>query len=341
MGRSSTPRTVTHWRSYSPTDKCSQRTFASLNTVASGSRARSWVTSGATGSAAVSPPSGTPSTQRRHAVASTSGRRRVLEVDPEELAAVPHQVAAVEVAVREHARPGRDLGAEPVEALRQRDPVLHREVRLAMALQEVLPEEVQLPRQLLEVEGDLEADGALGPARRLALQPHQLVERLPVQLRARVVVRLLEPLLQGEVAEVFEQQDAPRAVDGQDLGDRDAPAGHELPHRHERVLLGLDGLGVHGDHRGPLVLQQPVVAARGRVPGQRRQPHALRGRAEAVLEEAAHALVGVRLRDHARRQRRLLGEGAERGLALRAAAARACSSRARVPAALRLLLGCH
>ena len=63
--------------------------------------------------------------------------------------------------------------------------VLHGEVALAVALEEVLPEEVQLPGQLLEVEGDLEADRALGRARRLALQDHELVEGLAVELLAR------------------------------------------------------------------------------------------------------------------------------------------------------------
>ena len=113
------------------------------------------------------------------------GRRphaRVLEVDPPQPAFVGHQVAAVEVAVAQHARPRRDLGGQAVEAVCDRRAVLHREVALAIGLEEVLPEEMQLPRELLEIEGDLEAQRALRRARGLPLEHDELVERLAVQL---------------------------------------------------------------------------------------------------------------------------------------------------------------
>ena len=71
-----------------------------------------------------------------------------------------------------------------MEAVGHGGPVLDGEVVLAVALEEMLPEEVHLPRQLLEVERDLEAARALRGPRGLALEDDQLVERLPVELGA-------------------------------------------------------------------------------------------------------------------------------------------------------------
>ncbi len=148
--------------------------------------------------------------EKRRQVVGRRPHARVLEVDPVEASLVAHEVAAVEVAMAEHARPRRDLLGQPMESLGEGRAVLHRQVAPAKALEEVLLEVVQLPRELLDVEGDLEARRAMGALLRLALEDAQVVERLAVEIVAVPRRGLGERLLQRHVAQVVLDHDPAR-----------------------------------------------------------------------------------------------------------------------------------
>ena len=138
-----------------------------------------------------------------------------------------HQVAAVVVAVAEHARLGRQLLDERRELLAQR-----RRARVggiddaAIGLDEVLDEEVELPGQLLDVEGD--AVGQVLGRRELgaaALQRRDERHRLPVERRVLRRRRRAEVRLQRDVAEILEREHAEVVGVAEDGRDR---------HRHLR-----------------------------------------------------------------------------------------------------------
>ena len=100
---------------------------------------------------------------------------RVLEVDDVEAAVAQHQVAAVIVAVAEHARLGGQLVDDRRPLRRAAPPVrVRRERDAAVALEEVLREEVELPRQLLDVERDAVRQVAV--RLQLAAAPLQLLD---------------------------------------------------------------------------------------------------------------------------------------------------------------------
>ena len=94
----------------------------------------------------------------------------------------------------------------------------------------------------------LEAGRALPALRGLALQAHQLVERLAVEVAQRVRIRAGDGRLQRLVAQVLQPDDAPRAVRLEDARHRHAPAGQQAVHDHERRGRVVEGLRVQGDH---------------------------------------------------------------------------------------------
>src|SRR6185436_7640807 len=95
--------------------------------------------------------------QQRREIVRGRSHARVLEVDPEEIAPLHHEVAAVVVAMAEDARPGGDLRGQTLELPVERGTIDRVDRHTAMALDEVLDEILQLPPELLGVEGDLEA----------------------------------------------------------------------------------------------------------------------------------------------------------------------------------------
>src|SRR5260221_10510224 len=136
----------------------------------------------------------------------------------------------------------------------------------------MLPEEVHLPRQLLEVECDLEADRALGRPRRLALQDHELIQGLAIELFAPRRARLLQGFLQREVAQVFLKEDAAPAVDGADLRHGQAPPRHEVAYHDEGQMLGMERLGVERDDGVVVTVDEAVGPPGPRVPRGRAYP---------------------------------------------------------------------
>ena len=123
-----------------------------------------------------------------------------------------HQIAAVIVAVAEHARlAGGELLDDRRPFFCQRRSLRSRDHRAAVALDEVLREEVELPRELLDVERDAVGDVAvrvdLGAA---ALQQVDERDGLPVERRVLGGRRRAEMGLQRDVAEILERENAER-----------------------------------------------------------------------------------------------------------------------------------
>ena len=169
-----------------------------------------------------------------------------------EAAAVQHQVAAVEIAMAQHARPGGDLRGQAVEPLGQRRPVLDRQVASPEALQEVLLEVVQLPGELLDVEGDLEAAarcGRRGPTRaagrRAGPAPRDRVDRAarrrPSRRTSWSVRSPRSSSTTGPAGSVVLDH----------LGNRHPEAVEQGAHAEEGQLLGVERLRVEREDEGP------------------------------------------------------------------------------------------
>ena len=107
--------------------------------------------------------------QQRHQIVGVGAHPRVLEVDDVEPPLVQHQVAAVIVAMAQHARLGGQFLGDRRELGGQRLARRGRQRGAAIALEKVLGEELQLPGQLLDVERDaVRHVRRLKPARRRA-----------------------------------------------------------------------------------------------------------------------------------------------------------------------------
>lgn len=156
-----------------------------------------------------------------------------------------------------------------------------------MPFQEVLEEVVQLPGELLDVEGHLEARPALGAPRRFALQGDDLFHCRPVVLVPLGGARAAQRLLQGEVAEVLEHQDATRAVLVEDRGHGDPPAGQQVPQDGEGQMLRVERLEVQREDAGAFRAGQAVVPPGGRVSGERRDLHGPGRGTVAIGEEGS------------------------------------------------------
>src|SRR5439155_15407615 len=127
----------------------------------------------------------------------------------------------------------------------------------------------------------------------------------------------LQRLLQREVSEILEEEDAQRAVEVADGGHGQPPSGHEGPDDHEGKLVGVEGLGVEREHRDLPAGGDAVVTARGGVARQRGHLDVSEAGTEAVGEELRDPHVGRRigreagdgqhLRRRRRERRKLLG----------------------------------
>ena len=119
----------------------------------------------------------------------------------------------------------------------------------AVAFDEVLDEEIHLPRQLLDVEGD--AVGDVSRRRELRAAPLQRVDqrdRLAIERRVFRPRRRAEMRLQRHIAEILQRDDAERIGMTEDRGHRHGHAAHEPSDVGKRQPLELDGLRMDGQH---------------------------------------------------------------------------------------------
>ena len=166
--------------------------------------------------------------QQRHQIVGVRAHPRVLEVDDVQPPVVQHQVAAVVVAMAEHARLGGELvGDAPAIPRASASRSAASACTSAIALDEMAGEEVELPRQLLDVEGD--------PIRQVAVARSSAPRRCsssmsatasPVERRVLDRRRGAEMRLQRDVAEILECDDADR-----DPNARGSPARAAAPAR--------------------------------------------------------------------------------------------------------------
>ena len=245
--------------------------------------------------------------QQRGQVVGVRAHARVLEVDQVELTLRQHQVAAVVVAVAEHARLGRQLLDDHLELAADGVELGLRQHRVAVRRQVVPEEEVQLPGQLLDVEGD--AVGQVGRRRqRGAARLHRddVRDRLAVERGVRLERLRAEVRLQRDVAEVLQRQDAEAVVVAEQPRRRHRHRLEQAADVDEGQRLGVDRAGVHREHeRIALGRQDPVVLAVRGVAGERHDPRAAGGLAEhgEVLGDAILGL-GERQRGHGGRSER-------------------------------------
>src|SRR5262249_10261281 len=133
--------------------------------------------------------------------------------------------------------------------LAERGPLLARERNPPIGLDEILDEELELPRQLLDVEGDRIRQVPIGRELGAALleavdERHRLaIERVGLAWRCRAEVRL-----QGDVAKILQGDDPQgvRVIDDRRHRERDLL--EELGYVRERKRLENEWLRVERDH---------------------------------------------------------------------------------------------
>ena len=113
--------------------------------------------------------------QQRHEIVCVRSHPRILEVDDVEAAVVQHQVAAVIVAMAQHTRLGGELLHDRRPFGIKRVALGCAERRRAIAFDEMLREEIQLPCQLVDVERNRVRDVAIGL--QLGAAPLQLLDQ--------------------------------------------------------------------------------------------------------------------------------------------------------------------
>ncbi len=149
----------------------------------------------------------------------------------------------------EHARFGSELldDVRPLLAQRRADRFVGE--RATIGEQEVPDEELELPGQLLDVEGDavrrIGAGGEGGPA---LLQPGNQPDRLAITQGAVGGRGAAEVRLQRHVAEVLQPDHAERVVVVEELGNRQRHLGEELGDADEGQRGVVDRAGMHGQH---------------------------------------------------------------------------------------------
>jgi len=193
---------------------------------------------------------------------------RVLEIDPVKGVRARHQVAAVEVAMREHARPGRDLRAEPVEPVRQHRAILDGKVAPSIALEEMLPEEMHLPRQLSKSNAIWKQMARCGASSASRWRHDELIERLAIELFAPRGARLLRASC---------NERSPRSSEGGCRARRrwrgsrhgQAPPRHEVADHDEGQLSGIERLGVERDDGVVVAVDEAVVPPGRRISRER------------------------------------------------------------------------
>ncbi len=119
-----------------------------------------------------------------------------------------HQVPAVVVPVAQHARLGGQLRghSRPLDA--ERGAFSRSQTCPSVPFQEVLDEEIQLPRELFDVERQaIRSDRAVGQFGATPLEAHQELHGPAVVLRVRVRAARTEMRLERLVAEILQRQD--------------------------------------------------------------------------------------------------------------------------------------
>ena len=169
----------------------------------------------------------------------------------------------------------------------------HRQLRAAIALDEVLQEEIELPRELLDVERD--AVGQIRRRRQLRAAPLQRRDqrdRLAIERRVRRRRRRAQVRLQRDVAEILQRQDAQLVDVIDDLRDRHRHRRQQLRDVHERQRGVVERRRVHREHERLVRRARGCGSSGGRTrrwSARARAPRAAGRRVEIAL----HALVGV------------------------------------------------
>ena len=146
--------------------------------------------------------------QQRHQIVGVRPHAGVLEVDDVQAAFAQHQVAAVIVAMAQHARLRGELVDDRPPLLGERRSFGRAEHHAAVALDEVGREELELPRQLLDVERH--AVGRVPVRVEIRTAPLQRLDqrhRLAVQRGVLGVRRGAKVRLQRDVPEILQRDD--------------------------------------------------------------------------------------------------------------------------------------
>ena len=160
-----------------------------------------------------------------------------------------HQVAAVIVAVAEDGRLRRELADDDGELLAQRGALIVGQRDAAVRLEEVLREEVELPRQLLDVERD--AVGQVlrrGELRAAPLQRRDQRHRLAVEGGVIRRARGAEVRLERDVAEILQREHAEIVRVPQHRRNRHRHLRHQRRDVHERQLRDVERRRVQRQH---------------------------------------------------------------------------------------------
>ncbi len=214
--------------------------------------------------------------QQRRQIVGVGPHPRVLKVDDVQAAIAQHEVAAVIVAMAQHARLGRELFDDRLPFRGERGSLGFAQCRAAIPFDEVLDEVLELPRELLDIErhtvGQVLIGLQLGAA---ALQPIDQRDGLQVERRVLRERCGAQMSLERDVAEILQHYDAKRIGVAEDLGDRERHLTEQVRDVRERQGREIDGTGVQGDHvRGCVRRNHAEVLAIGRVAGERHDARA-------------------------------------------------------------------
>ena len=179
--------------------------------------------------------------QQRDEIIGVGAEARILEVDDVEVAVVEHQIAAVIVAVAQHARLRRQLADDRGPFLRQCRHLRWMQPDTAIRDNEMTHEVLQLPGQFLDIECHSIRQVLFGGELRAAsVEELDERDRLAVQRRVLGGRRRTEVGLQRHVAEVLQRDDAERIGVIEDRRDRQRHLLQQGRHVGERQCREFD-----------------------------------------------------------------------------------------------------
>ena len=224
--------------------------------------------------------------QERHQIVGVGTQPGVLKIDDVEPTGQHHQISAVVIAMAQHARFCRQLDGQSMKFSRQCLVGRLGEAGPAIGPHVVLHEEIELPRELLPVEGS--AIRQIRVRRQIpAATLHQADERdgLPVEIRVLGRRGRAEMRLEGDVSEILQHQDAQIAGVSEDPRDWQRDLVEQRCHVHEREPVVREGFRVQRKDGGrPVAVNHAKVAAVGCVAGERHHAR-LGGGQPGALEE--------------------------------------------------------
>ncbi len=213
--------------------------------------------------------------QQGRQVVGVGAHARVLEIDDAEAPIVEHQIAAVIVAMAQHARLVGELAGNHHRLLLERAARRRRQPDAAVGLQKMFYEKIQLPHQLVSIERNAERDvfGRL-QLRAFPLHPEHELNRLLVERVVLGRLRHAQMGLEGDVAQIFEDENAEVVRMARDRGHGQRDVREQPADVDERQLVENERLIVDREHHRRVVGAQDAEVLTGRrVAGQRHDAH--------------------------------------------------------------------